>query len=343
MLLKATSLWGGSSQSRRGPSKSAGPEVLQAEGTILLSVPLPKLPPAQRRNAALYAVEDLVLENVGPDEISVGPEFPIGSGRWLVMVLSSENAQSVSRSKVPVISELMLVDVPAKGWRATLRADKVLLRNQDGSGTIMPRLVFDTWSAAQTTPVEFCELQTVTDMVVKGQPTGSFDLRRSTREDFAYLIERGLIWATFPVLACVFVLWVFDLIHTAQLERDKAEALSQLTEQLKVVGLDSDDPIASASSVLAQAAGRDEGNATFQSLLEEVSSVPFPELNVSVRSMQFAKADGILSLSLGAANLQSLKDVENRFVSSPAQAVLGPTEFTDGMAVAELTLRLRGE
>ena len=342
MRLQRLPVFRGSAERAIRRDKAATVAFLPAQGTLLLSVQLPRLPPAQRRNAAHFAIEEQILDELEPSQICLGPEFPLGSGRWLLCVLSSDGASQVEKRKAPIFSELMKIKVPDAGWSAVEQGSNVLVRGSDGSGTVMPREVFGLWSAHSNSAITYTELSSQDEFVRNLNTHGAFDLRRNIRDDIAYMVERGLMWSAVPVLVCLVILSGIQLYETEQARSSRDQAYLALTASLENAGVTGGDPLVQASSLLARAAGREESNAAFQSLLSAMSRVPFASMNVSVQRMRFSRSSGELTLSLGAPNLQALQTVESQFAGSVASAVLGPTELREGLAVADLVLTLQG-
>lgn len=341
MLLERLPFFGTSAKSSALSADDQNIEILPATGSILLSVALPKLPPSQRRNAARYAVEDQLVEDVEIEQVCVGPEFPLGSGRWLVLVLPKGRVQQVAKSKRPVFSKLMNINIPDQGWLAVKQEKDVLLRNADGTGTVMPLAVFEAWATDKKASGIIKVADGETGLIANA--AGTFDLRRNVGEDIAYMFERGLLWSLAPLLGCIVVLWGIETYETSRAETYRDNQILALTAQLDTLGASGNNPMAAASALIAEAASREESNAVLQSLLGAMAMVPFEALNISVRNILFQKADGALVLSLGGASLQDLQNVENLFEGSVANASLGPSELRDGVAVAELILTLRGQ
>lgn len=343
MLLERLSVFGASAKGRAPRASALDAEVLPADGCILLSVPLPKLPPSQRRKAARYAVEDQLVEDLEIEQVAVGPEFPVGSGRWLVMVLPKDRTQQFFKGKRPVLSDLMKVKVPEVGWAAVDAENGVLVRGSDGSGTMLPKSVFEVWSADKKGTISVGDLLQGGEFVATGGSRGVFDLRRNVGEDIAYMFERGLLWSMGPLFACLAVLSGIEAYETSRTETYRDNQLFELNKQLEAVGVSGSNPVAAASALIADAASREESNAVLQSLLGAMSQVPFEALNISVRSISFRKTEAALVLRLGGPNLQGLQDVENLFEGSVARATLGASELRDGIAIADLVLTLRGQ
>ena len=72
---------------------SAAPSLLPGEDVVIYAVALPNLPAGQRRAAATFAVEDLIAQPLDQVRVVMGPQFPEGSGKWLVAASSSGLAE----------------------------------------------------------------------------------------------------------------------------------------------------------------------------------------------------------------------------------------------------------
>lgn len=326
-----------------GSQASVDADILDTEDVIVLSVQLPKLSPAQRRSAARFAVEEHLLAPVDQDQVVVGVEMTPGSGRWLVAVLPPPVVVEVFKSKRPVLSKLMLVQIPQTGWFAAFEGQTVLLRKHDGSGAVLPRDVFDVWAQAIGDRVEIVTLLPTSEVNSRTLPLGAFDLRRNRSEDVAYNIERGLIWSAAPVLMALLIIWGVQLLEQRSLVQERQAALTELSQQLEAQGRAPGDPIASAAAALAQAAATSDNNSALQTLLSSMAAVSFQDLNVAVRTLRFSSATGVLVLSVSAPSLENLQSLGAFFVGSGVQAMIGSTEIRDGMAVAELSLMPNGE
>ena len=113
------------------------------EDVLLLPVPLPPMPSAQRRTAVAFAVEDRIARPLDEVHVILGPALPDPPGHWLVAVIARDVlAAHLARLRpgpgVRVLPDTLSLPVPPAGhWAAREEAGRVILRLADGTGMVI--------------------------------------------------------------------------------------------------------------------------------------------------------------------------------------------------------------
>ena len=338
---------------RRAKSSSsilAQPFLLSGEDVVIHAITLPNLPPGQRRAAAAFAVEDLVAQPLDQVRVVLGPQYPEGSGNWLVAVVERallERAVGQASLARPVLAEVMRLPIPEKGWSVAQRDGRLLIRMADGSGFALDRsLAVPVWQGQGTPPLTGCgdglpdDLPFVTRLPWPqsiGLPAWSFDLSAITGRRPSYAKRSKWVWAAgFVSLAMAAHLTIasLDVYALQRLSADSRQALTAAVAAFATLG---EDPVAAATRVLAA-----QGAATAPAFLTlasaAIGALPPPESGVSLRGLRFDEATGRMVLAVIAPDISTLQTVEAALVAAGLTVVAGPASSRNGAAEAEMTV-----
>lgn len=325
------------------------PVFLRPQEAIVFSVALPPLASVQRKAAATFAVEDLIASPLEEVRVALGPEYPAGSGRWLVAVARSEIIEAVEAAGAPVFAAQMRLPVPETGWVVCAEGDLTLIRKEDGSGLCLPaRLVGATWAEAGNPPITLMGNTPVPALAPTWQIAAplpgdaallAFDMSANADRG-----ETGARWkgirAGVAVVAGLTILNLgLALADLAALGRFAESADAKLTVALLRLGAPAENPTEEATRLLAQRGDAGKG-VDFLSLLTRVlASTPDFSHQATLGSVQFNEESGALVLAIQAVDIPSFQAIQNRLVDAGFILDAGPVTSRDGAAEALLTVR----
>ena len=326
------------------------PFLLPAEDVVIHAIALPNLPPGQRRAAAAFAVEDFIAQPLDQVRVVLGPQYPEGSGKWLVAVVEAAVlARAVGQAGParPVLAAVMGLPIPADGWSVAQRDGRLLIRRDDGSGFAIDRsLALPLWQMQGMPPLTGYGEGLPDDLSFaarlpwpenNGLPEWSFDLAAITGRRPSYAKRSKWLWAAgFVALALAAHLTIVALDAYA-LQRLAAQSRQALAEAVAPYAATGEDPVAAATRVLAA-----QGAATAPAFLTLVSraiaALPPPESGVSLRGLRFDEAGGRMVLAVIAPDITTLQSVEAALTAAGLTTVAGPASSRNGAAEAEMTV-----
>ncbi|MEO6092048.1 MAG: type II secretion system protein GspL [Novosphingobium sp.] len=134
----------------------SGVVLVRSEHVLVLALPLPPMPNASRRRAALpFAVEDRIADPLDQVHVALGQE--IAPGIWLAGVVRHElMAQWTLRlaeaglERASIVPDALALPVPGQeSWSVDIAAGRAMVRAPDGTGFAMPLgLLEAAWRAA---------------------------------------------------------------------------------------------------------------------------------------------------------------------------------------------------
>jgi len=328
------------------------PVMLAGEDVLLLSIALPPLPPAQQRAAAAFAVEDRLAQPLEEVRVILGPQYPPGSGHWLVAVVAERllAATAAAHPGRVLLSDVMRLPVPAQGWMVQGSSGRVLLRLPDGTGMALATpLALDLWRSAGEPavcghgpglPVEFGVTDPLPLPAVSGIPADGFDLGGATAQRLAALPAgwKPLAGLLALALAAHLGLTVLDSRSLARLVATREAALATQLTRPPARG---EDILTAAARTLAEAT---PAAATgFLDLLAKAYSVlPAAGSGVSLSTLRYRATGGQLTLGLVAGDIATLQDVEAALAAAGLRVSTGPAATRSGVAEVEMTVTRPG-
>ena len=348
----------------KNPSQAlAQPFLLPAEDVVIHAITLPNLPPGQRRAAAAFAVEDFIAQPLDQVRVILGPQYPEGSGKWLVAVVDlallaraaghaghAGLARPVLARPVlarPVLAEVMALPIPAAGWSVALREGRLLIRRADGSGfAVDPSLALPLWQMqgmptltgyGEGLPDDLPCAARLPWPEIEGLPPWSFDLAAITGRRPTYAKRSKWHWAAGFVavaLAAHLTLAALDVHALQRLAADSRQALAEAVAPYAAAG---EDPVVAATRVLA-AQGAATAPAFLSLATSAISALPPPDSGVSLRSLRFEEVTGRMVLAVIAPDITTLQAVEAALVAAGLNTIVGPASSRNGAAEAEMTV-----
>lgn len=336
----------------RSAAKSpSAPYLLSGEDVVLYAVDLPNLTSAQRRAAAAFAVEELIAQPLHRVRVVLGPQYPATSGKWLVAVVDAAvlaDAADQAGQNRPVLAETMMLQIPSVGWLVEARADRILVRRDDGSGFALDRDLFVLlWQMQGKPPLigsgdvlpDDCDFASRQPSGIESTalPPWSFDLTAIAGRRPSYAKRPRWLWvAGFAALALSahLALTALDVYATRRLA---AESMQKLSEAVGANAAAGENPVATATRLLA-AQGAQSAPAFLSLVTRAVAALPSGDKGVSLRGLRFDEKTGQLVLAVIAPDITTLQDVEAALNAAGLVAVAGPASSRNGAAEAEMTL-----
>ena len=254
----------------KDPSRSlAQPYLLNGEDVVIHAIALPNLPPGQRRAAAAFAAEEFIAQPLDQVRVVLGPQYPEGSGKWLVAVVElAVLARAVGQAGLarPVLAEAMALPIPAEGWSVAVREHRLLIRRDDGSGfAVDPGLALPLW-LMQGQPVLTGYGDGLPDDLTlaarlpwpesAGLPPWSFDLAAITGRRPSYAKRSQWLWvAGFAALALAAHL-TLAAVDVYALQRLATESRQRLAKAVAPYAAAGEDPVAAATRGAGRAGRR---------------------------------------------------------------------------------------
>jgi general secretion pathway protein L len=337
-------------QAQAATPSLAAPFFLQAEDAVLHALALPNLPPSQRRTAAIFAVEDQIAQPLEQVRVVLGPQFPEGSGTWLVAVVDQAvlaRAMGHAGLARPVLAAVMQVPVPDSGWSVAQSTAHLLIRRPDGSGFAvdsgLARQLWQMQGAPTLTgygeglPDELPFAARLPLPDGPDLPVWSFDLAATTGRRPSYVKRSRWLWAIgFGMAAITTHLALMALDVSAQ-KHLAAQSLQTLAQAVAPFAGSGEDPVTTATRVLAA-----QGAATAPAFLtlaaSAIGTLPPPQSGVSLRSLRFDEATGALVLAVIAPDIPALQAVEAALTAAGHLVAAGPASSRNGAAEAEMTI-----
>ena len=320
---------------------------IPGEDVLLLSVDLPAMSPAQRRAAIGFAVEDSLAQPLDQVHVALGPQM--ASGSWLVGVVGRDVLAGIT---VPqghrLVPDTLVVPVPEVGWAVLGQDGRVLVRLPDGTGFAAdPVSVAQLWQIAGMPPIlsyggplpqvmvvgETAPLPHAQDRVL-----AQFDLRAGLRMAPGFRLSRG--WAMSLGILAAFVLGhlliaAADLVALNRIEAERGEQLRAL---LAVSGISAGDDLSDALS-RALVAKEPPTQGTFLDLSTRIFGViPDHAGQATLRNLQYTAAQDSIVMTLEAASLEALQEIENTLRSAGLSVQTGAATTSDGMAEVQMTV-----
>lgn len=328
-----------------GPEASGlGPDAvaLPTEEALVLRVALPLASHRQRQAAAGFAVEDLIAEPLEAVHVVLGPE--VGAGEYLAFVVGhaamAARAGRANRAGGRLVPDVLALPVPAPGSVSVREAlGRVLVRRSDGTGFATPTESFEPLWRADGTP----QIVLYGGRLPDGIPVGATGLMPATPPAEAlsvdllqgeYVRDNRARRRLFGRIAAVLVLaavahgliFAADTLALQRIDGDRQAALRGALAA-RVPGVTEATPIDAA---LRRAMPAAEQPGAFLPLLARASEALAPVGDrISLDSLAFSAADGTLSLSVEAPDLETLQAVEASLVQA-GLAVSSGVATTDG-------------
>lgn len=340
---------GPSRRPSRRPRAMAAPsqEVLQApagiryipgEEVLLLAVTLPKMSAAQRSAAAAFAVEDHIARPLDEVHVALGPE--LDANRWLVGVTARAALPVATKPGERILPDTLALPIPGPGhWAVLETKGRILIRQPDGTGFV---------TGAEALPVLHQIAQAPTIRLYAGdialphsraplpppQLPARFDLtdRSGTSLAIPPLARRLMTIAAVAAAGHLAILAV-DILSLSRKQADLARQLQSAAGAPPEARID--DLLA---QVLAPKVGAPE--AGFLPLLSATfAAVAAQTGQVSLRDLRYGAAQDSLTLTLQAADLHKLQQIETDLVSAQFAVTTGPATSASGVAEQQLTVQ----
>lgn len=328
------------------------PFFLPPEAVLVHAIPLPDLPPAARRAAAGFAVEDLIAQPLEQVRVVLGPQYPEKSGTWLVAVVDQgvlADAIAQAGPSRPVLAAVMRLPVPAEGWAVALIGGQMLIRRADGSGfAIDPVLVLPLWraqgepaltrygdeAAPQLLPFADPPLQLPAEANL---PHLSFDLAAVAGRRWSYVKRPGRLWAAGFAGVAICAHLALTALDVVAHKRLAAQSLTRLATAVTPHAAAGEDPVTAATRVLA-AKGGASAPAFLTLAATAIAALPPPQSGVSLRGLRFDETSGAMVLAVIAPDIPALQAVEAALAKAGHAVTAGPASSRNGAAEAEMTL-----
>ncbi len=329
----------------------ARPMVFVAgEDVLLLSVPLPPMPPAQRRSAVAFAVEDRIARPLDEVHVVMGPALPDPVGHWLVAVIARDVlAAHLGRLRpgpgVRVLPEPLSLPVPPVGhWAAREAEGRVILRMADGTGMVVLADMLPALHGVAGRPGIVLHGGVLPDGMgsvpasdgAVWLPTGP-DLRTAAASG-------GMAGLPRLMVRVAAVAGLGALVHLALLGAETVVLSQRLAARevalragLSQAGLSPEGDIeATLARALAQRQGTGEP-AGFLPLLTAAMAAMQPLAGqASLRDLRYGGAE--LAMTVQAADLGTLQAVETALNGATLRVVAGTATTADGLAEQQLTV-----
>lgn len=321
---------------------------LPGEGVLLLRASLPPAMSAVQRRAAIgFAIEDHLGQPLDQVNVVLGPQM--SDGHWLVAVVDRDVLAGTS---VPaghrLLPDTLIVPVPDEGWAVQGRAGRVLVRLADGTGFAADAAyVVRLWQLAGSPPVlsyggplpDGLTLADTATMPDTPDPSlARFDLLAGTSTGQGLSLPRGIVLALALLGAFLLGHLVIAATDMIALSRLEAARETQLRAVLAERGMPAgDDLTASLSRALAdQPASQGGGFLDLSSRL----FAPIADLSgqLSLADMRYNAASGTIVMTLEAANLEALQQIENRLLDAGLTVQSGAATTRDGAAEVQMTV-----
>ena len=322
--------------------------LLDPADVVLISVALPPLSSGQRASAASFAAEEYLA--CAPEEVCVvvGPEFPKGSGKWILAVVAPDvlKAASSRAGTQRVYSPLMALPVPVSGFTVAQGPHALLIRQPDGSAfALEPDIFLSLWRANGSPPivtfgrVSLPDLRSAAAGTTMSDRPPAFDLLGRLDENVLAKRRKAIVPAL--VVLCVLIahvlLWTADYYSLRSLERS---ALTELDTAVERHGASGTDPEATALALLTE---RQATTPTVPVInyLEPVLMVLEDFGNaVVLRRLRFSRQTSELILSVQSSDIRQLQSLERALVEAELSVTPGPANVRSGIAEAEIRVLL---
>lgn len=320
---------------------------LPGEDVLLLSVALPAMSLAQRRAAIGFAIEDSLAQPLDQVHVALGPRMV--SGSWLVGVVSRDVLAGIT---VPqghrLVPDTLTVPVPDADWAVLGQEGRVLVRLPDGTGFAadhgsvvqlwqmagMPRILSYGGPLPQgMTVTENARLPDTADGLL-----ARFDLRTGTDTGQGFRLSRGLA-LTLGILAAFLLghllIAAADLVALNRIEADRAE---QLRAVLAASGVPPGDNLSDAVSraLVAEEPPVQGGFLDFSTRI--FATISDQSGQVSLRDLRYRAEQDSIVMTLEAATLEALQEIENTLLADGLSVQTGAATTSDGAAEVQMTL-----
>lgn len=325
-----------------GASATAFP----GEAALLLRVALPLASHRQRQAAVAFAVEDLIAEPLEAVHVALGPA--LGPGEYLVAVVGrsvmtewAAPARAAGRRLVP---DVLALPLPPEGsWSVCEIAGRVLVRRDDGTGFVTRAESFEPLWRAGAAPQIVLFGGRLPEAVPAGAtgllPTGATDAAAGftllqgpfARSDAGWrhgARRLALVLALALVAHGAILGAKIHALHGIATTREgalRAELSLRLGELPPAVPLD-----AALLRALPETAAPGGG---FLPLFAAVAAALAPFAGgVAVANLAFGAADGQLAITVEAADLATLQQIESGLAAAGLGVQAGVATTGDGAA-----------
>lgn len=320
---------------------------LPGEDVLLLSVALPAMSLAQRRAAIGFAIEDNLAQPLDQVHVALGPRMV--SGSWLVGVISRDLLAGITIPKGHrLVPDTLTVPVPDVDWAVLGQEGRVLVRLPDGTGFAadhgsvaqlwqmagMPRILSYGGPLPQGMIVaDNARLPNTADEVL-----ASFDLRAGTRTAQGFRLSRGLALPLAVLAAFVsghLLIAAADLVALNRIEANRAE---QLRAVLAASGIPSGDDLSDAVSGALVAEEPPVQEAFLDLSTHIFATISDQSGQVSLRDLRYTVVQDSIVMTLEAATLETLQQIENTLLADGLSVQTGAATTKDGAAEVQMTV-----
>ncbi|MGV8951229.1 MAG: type II secretion system protein GspL [Cypionkella sp.] len=327
-----------------------------SEDVLLLAVPFPKMPPAQRRSVAGFAVEDLIAQPLDQCHVVLGPQVKTdeAGGVWLVAVVSLAVMDDIVRahagSQAVLLPDVLALQVPSDGaWSVLAQGARALVRLPDATGFAADHTMLATlWAAAGQPNIVLLGGVLPEDLPVAEQSSltllpdpalRALDLRRGRFARRGSGLPLGL--RSLGLISAVALLGHLGLLllDVLGLGRIAATQEATLRAAFEAQGVTVQDDLATTlTSVLAAQQPAKTGE--FLTSLSDTFTALKPQVDtVQIKDLRYTRAQNTLSVTMEAPDLASLQTAETALTSAGLGVTAGAATSANGAAEVEMTLR----
>lgn len=315
----------------------AGVRLGPTEQVLLLSVTLPKMPPAQRRAAVAFAVEDQISRTLDDVHVVLGPQ--VGAA-WLVAVVARDVLAAWPAGRL--VPDVGMVPMPAaEEWSVWVQGARILVRCADGTGFATGIDAFGIFHLAAGRPGLVLYGGDLPDAfaVLRRDVLPSmdarfakFDLNAARVQSYAARLPRG--WR-----GVVGLLGVAAVGHLALVGMDTLALMRLRDAQVDAVrvaaGLAEG---ANVEAAVAQAMVVQQSGVQ-SAFLPQLSAV-FAALDgqVAVRDLRYLASAGSITMTVEAQDIAALQATETALNDAGLRVAAGAATSGNGLAEQQLTI-----
>lgn len=327
---------------------AADATAVPGEDVLLLAVDLPAMTAAQRRAAIGFAVEDSLAQPLDQVHVVLGPQM--ASGAWLVGVVRRDLLDGIAAPQDHrLVPDTLAVPAPESGWAVLGQDRRVLVRLPDGTGFAGdPQWVAQLWHRAGMPRIlsyggplppgmavaETARLPQTPDAVL-----AQFDLRAGLRGAQGLRLPRG--WALAMGILSAFVaghllIAAADVVALNRIEADRA---GQLRALLAASGVPAGDGDLAQAVSRALAAREPPAQGTFLDLSARIFAALADHAGrASLTELRYTAAQDSIAMTVEAASLEALQDIENTLRSAGLSVQTGAATTAEDTAQVQMTV-----